>query len=1064
MSLYNFNTKDNPYSGLNSPTRASPPRKSTVNPYQQPKLTPPSYKIQQRQLPKQFKNREYEGQQQAHRRSATEAGEPNGKSSYRHGQENRHNKTKSTFTSTPQVRFSLPNPDSSQNSPFESPSQRNRSGTQSYSPFRIVFPNEPIHNDVQFNYNDTPRSNGNSKDNINNNHNDHNDSVNTPAKSRGVNDDIIAERILKSQPQLVDMQAKVMVSVPEEIWRFHQARKQALERLNGSPVQKDKFHRSIGTDKPPSNNNNLDDQQHQNKSKSLQYIISETIDHYRREEDEAISTQMVSPASIPRLTPIKNYTLTPKRHDLYLASESPLNKYRVSVPLEINLPPYLSPQNKNKKRNSLIFDGDGYSTFERELDDLINTAEGTNLHEQANSSSYSGSLLEEDSIPLAANDISFDISRLNPTEVDKVFGIDENANVNLKYQNRVIRNLGDRQKMEAALPQLPSEYEQQSSQRRDIQQEQHAQVVPQGHSFSFNDISANISNISTSTRIATNAGLTGGTPERPHKPLLRDISRRDLTTISQQYEDQSSEVHPLASINPYRESASSGAEGNSSSNFFDTFGLNTSLGPSLEANERLIDEIRGQLNVNFDIPRVTTARSTPLNTSLRDDTQHGKINTLDPHQGREHALVKETKWGNTQQEKAMTDQVASSGQITNFNDIWRQQEERHQQQVRAQAQLQLEHQGSSGPLMRPPEFYANDNAQEDSVVINPSFTQSYSDAMALPSGDNSFVGTSTPPMSMLPHPQFPDVPARSPLRMKASMNDTSNHTGEPYPYIDVTEDSIQIISEKRSNQNKSSLPLPPNRPQSYIDHVSNLSKEREQETLKPMSSIQSFGNPITADTSTHIHPYRHNVFIDDIYREDTLKIAKEADSMTLRRNPSLGVGSAQSVSVPSYTNSQFSSGSIGTSTTEPMELIPTVMKGPPPPSTTYIGGGPPGFEREGDGKHRKDKHSVSNRRKSGKRNKKNKNKEDPNQYKIVRERQNGKLVNVIVLDDTLDNVDVSRNSSNSSVISGATTASRRSLRDIERHHQILNMCEEIAFQAQEVFNGFTTDNRGRINN
>ena len=778
--------------------------------------------------------------------------------------------------------------------------------------------------------------------------------------------------------------------------------------------------------------------------------------------------QMVSPASIPRLTPIKNYTLTPKRHDLYLASESPLNKYRVSVPLEINLPPFLSPKNKNKKRNSLIFDGDGYSTFERELDELINTIGGTNVHEQADSSSYSGSLLEEDSIPLAANDISFDISRLNPTEVDKIFGIDENANVNLKYQNRVIRNLGGRHKMEAALPQLPSEYEQQQQQNR--QQNQHPLEIPQGQPLSFNDISANISNISTSTKIATNTSFTSGTPERPHKPLLRDTSRRDLTTISQQYDDQSSEVHPLAAINPYREGASSSAEGNISSNFLDSFDLNASLGLSLEANERLIDEIRGQLEVNFDIPGGTPAKSPPVNTSFRNDMKHGKINTLDPQQGREYAVVKETKWDNAQQEKVITSQVADSGQITNFNDIWRQQEERHQQQVRAQARGKLQQQSSSGPSAEPAEFYANENAQEDSVVINPNFTQSYSEAMVLPSGDNSFVGTSTPPMSMLSQPQFPNAPTRSPLRMKASMIDTGDHTGKPHPYNDITEDSIQIISERRSNQSDSPLPLPLNRPQSYVDHVSNRSRELEQETLRPMSSIQSFGNPITADTSTHIHPYRQSIFIDDIYREDPLKFAKAADSITLRRNLSSGVGSAQSASVPSYTNSQFSSASIGTSTTEPMGLISTAVKDPSYsshpalPSNTHTRGGPPGLERRGDSKHGKDKKSVSNKRKSNKRNKKSKNKENPDEYKVIRERQNGKFVNVIVLDDTLDNVDVSRHSSNSSVTSGATTASRRSLRDIERHHHILNMCEEVAFQAQEVFNGLTTDNRGRINN
>lgn len=162
---------------------------------------------------------------------------------------------------------------------------------------------------------------------------------------------------------LVDMQSKMTIDVPEEIW---------------TPG-----HR---------------------KTRSVQSVIMDTVTSYDRFRESQVPN------------------LSHRNHELYLAPESPLNKYKIPVPLQIQLPPYLAPENRHKKSNSLVYDGNGYSEF---------------VEEEQPSSSDTAVSSTENSIPSAVHDIYVDVSSINDT--DKFLGIDDDANVNLKMQNRNIR-------------------------------------------------------------------------------------------------------------------------------------------------------------------------------------------------------------------------------------------------------------------------------------------------------------------------------------------------------------------------------------------------------------------------------------------------------------------------------------------------------------------------------------------------------------------------------------------------------------------------------------------------
>ncbi|SCU88312.1 LANO_0D01728g1_1 [Lachancea nothofagi CBS 11611] len=196
----------------------------------------------------------------------------------------------------------------------------------------------------------------------------------------------------------VDFHSKVMVDVPEDIWQFHNDRDRSC-KTSSSPT---KGHQ---------------------RTQSLQSMIADTIQSYHPKPSQNIDTS-ASISTPPRLKPT----------NLYLKSDSSLNKYQVPVPLEASLPPYLSPENKSKRRNSLIYDGEGYSLFlGDEEDSSFNEQDVSRRESEANTSISHCSDL---SIPSATHDYSFDVNE----DIDRLLGIDEDANVNLKKQARNLLN------------------------------------------------------------------------------------------------------------------------------------------------------------------------------------------------------------------------------------------------------------------------------------------------------------------------------------------------------------------------------------------------------------------------------------------------------------------------------------------------------------------------------------------------------------------------------------------------------------------------------------------------
>lgn len=225
---------------------------------------------------------------------------------------------------------------------------------------------------------------------------------------------------MNSHGHLVDMHSKVLIDVPEEIWKFHHGRK----------MKSEKKHRRTRSDVKSNTSGNAKLSNH-SRSRSLQSIIVDTMNTYRAVDADSTFNGNIS--NVSQVSPLnlsfdKPPLLTPEKH-LYLTPESPLNRYHLPVPLEISLPPYLSPKNKHKQRNSLVYDGDGYSQFQES-----NTSLSTESSVEQPSSSYSE---ENNSIPYAHHDVSFELSNADP---DKFLGIDENANVNLKIQKKNLKS------------------------------------------------------------------------------------------------------------------------------------------------------------------------------------------------------------------------------------------------------------------------------------------------------------------------------------------------------------------------------------------------------------------------------------------------------------------------------------------------------------------------------------------------------------------------------------------------------------------------------------------------
>ncbi|CCF60021.1 hypothetical protein KAFR_0I02420 [Kazachstania africana CBS 2517] len=299
-------------------------------------------------------------------------------------------KTARHRNSASQVRFSLPDPKY-----IESSTNSDSLYSPSTSPLKIVFPKDPEDYEAL------------------------NDS------------NILNEEEIRSQGHFMNLTTKTMIDVPEDIWKFHQNHR-APRNGHRKSKSTDCSNAQGGNHVKPLIYSDPVISGHK-RSKSLQSIISDTINLYKSEtlsastNDSTSIRRQVTPLDIP-----SSERLKPRKDDLYLTPESPLNRYNIPIPLEIKLPPFLSPQNNNKKRRSLVYDGAGYSFCEDKSEESALT-----LSEEEYSNSIVSSV--DLSIPSATYDISFDMKDSNAKVTDELLGIDEHANVDLKLQNRNLR-------------------------------------------------------------------------------------------------------------------------------------------------------------------------------------------------------------------------------------------------------------------------------------------------------------------------------------------------------------------------------------------------------------------------------------------------------------------------------------------------------------------------------------------------------------------------------------------------------------------------------------------------
>ncbi|CDO92048.1 unnamed protein product [Kluyveromyces dobzhanskii CBS 2104] len=208
-------------------------------------------------------------------------------------------------------------------------------------------------------------------------------------------------------PTFVDYSNKVNVPVPKEIWDYH-------SKHHGSSYTNNNYDSVYVTPngspcKTHSRNN------------SLQSIILDTIETYKPKSSNCNALNL---QERPVLLPNEE-----NGSGLYLRPDSPMNKYEVPIPLQINVPPYLSPENKGKRRNSLIFDGDGYSVYLG--DEISDSSNYSDIEEHIPKDCD----ISDISIASAENNLSFNVS---DDDIDTKLGIDSDANVDLKKQ---VRNL-----------------------------------------------------------------------------------------------------------------------------------------------------------------------------------------------------------------------------------------------------------------------------------------------------------------------------------------------------------------------------------------------------------------------------------------------------------------------------------------------------------------------------------------------------------------------------------------------------------------------------------------------
>lgn len=213
-------------------------------------------------------------------------------------------------------------------------------------------------------------------------------------------------------PGFVDYTNKTTVRVPKDIWDFHNRNSYDF-RKNGSWGGSS---HSVSLSGSPMKSHS--------RRNSMQSIIMETIENYRHGASPKKTGDL---GNTPSLLPCED-----KKANLYLGSDSPMNRYEVPIPLEIKVPPYLSPVNKHKRRNSLVFDGDGYSVYLADESSPSDTSSRTSENED------DVFISSDISIPSAENNFSFNLS---DGDVDAQLGIDGDANVNLKKQVKNLKKL-----------------------------------------------------------------------------------------------------------------------------------------------------------------------------------------------------------------------------------------------------------------------------------------------------------------------------------------------------------------------------------------------------------------------------------------------------------------------------------------------------------------------------------------------------------------------------------------------------------------------------------------------
>lgn len=386
---------------------------------------------------------------------------------------------------------------------------------------------------------------------------------------------------------LVDMQSKVMIDVPEDIWKYHLHRRTksmdgGLECNNHSGKNPNKVNKSGHA-----------------RSKSLQSIIVETMQSYQNynnstnnyttdESDPSISFSQVSPLQLT--TPTKKS----KAQNLYLSSESPLNKYKMPIPAQISLPPFLSPENRHRRTRSVVYDGSGYSPYvEGEVSISDSEYETSN---QATTEEEEG--VSDNSIPSANYDISFDPNTHDLQETDNFLGIDSDANVNLKVQNRNLRL--NRTNKPGTISPSRNNVEQKQSQQK---QPETVTIIPQPTAPQHRRTKSNASPQGSTSKLRTNENRIVNKNFQP-SPILKRTTTPSKTATPPQNSSLKILATPSKTIDiPDLEKLATpgSAHSRNSLKFFDQFDDSQEKPEYVPENVKRIDN----MDTTFKFPAIT---------------------------------------------------------------------------------------------------------------------------------------------------------------------------------------------------------------------------------------------------------------------------------------------------------------------------------------------------------------------------------------------------------------------------------------------------------------------------